>query len=212
MPAIGGHRITAASAPRQERAPGRWILAIGVVLALGAAGVVGALIWSKAIDSSSPQASSLFVVDAAAGWTEQTGAERWRLHLVNPRVLWFSDRPARGSGMIPAGSLVDGWGDAFGASPPYAAITVSTGAESPAAVQLTQPELAADGTISFTLTPDAGLTAEDADWITSMSETTAQERGRLSLFIDDGDDGVGECSTTGPGGGIGCFVRGTAGP
>lgn len=190
------------------------MLVIVALVAFTTGAAAGALGWASASLPDAPDAPGvLLVVDGASGWSEPAGEERWRIHLTEPRVLWFEDRPGRASGAIAVRALVEGWNDAFAGSPPYAALTVSVGdgADSPAAIQLTDPQLEADGSVSFSAGLDAGTTARTAAWISGLDRATAEERGRMALFIDDAldddDFGIGSCSTTGPGGGVGCFVR-----
>lgn len=196
-----------------KRAPVTMLVVVALV-AFAAGAAAGVLGWASASAPSAPSSPGvLFVVDGATGHTEPLDTGRWRIHLTEPGVLWFKDRPGRGSGRITADTLVDAWSTAFAGSPPYAALTVATGdgADRPAAVRLTHPRRTSEGSISFIATPDAGLTATAAAWISELTPASAGERGRVALYIDDaysdGAGDLGECNAIGPGGGVGCFTR-----
>ncbi len=179
-------------------------------LAVGMAGVVGlatgigfsAAMWAGApVSAASTPAgltrtdtpastggSNLYVVDGRSGSATRTGADSWRLDLSGASVLWFRDRPDRGSGSESPASFVAGWSKTFVGSPPYAAVLAPAGpvGHHPTAVKLTDPTYdPTTGTTSVTLTPDQGESVADAAWLSKLTPGAASTDGRVVLFVDD---------------------------
>ncbi len=144
--------------------------------------------------SSSIGGSDLFVVDGTSGSATQSGSNSWRLALTSATVLWFKDRPFRGSGSVSAQSLVSTWATKFAGSPPYGAVLAPAGPSGhhPTAIKLTSPAFdSSSGVLSFTVTPDAGESTADASWLSRLTAASAKKNGRVVLFIDNS-------SSTGP--------------
>ena len=185
-------------------------LTIGVAVVVGLAlGIgVGAAEWGSApasgaapagptrtLESASASASAsasggsnLYVVDGRSGSATRTGTNSWRINLTGTSVLWFKDRPFRGSGTESASAFVAGWKTDFVGSPPYGAVLAPTGppGHHPTAVKLTDPTYdPASGTTSFTLTPDKGESKADAAWLSKLTPGAAPTGGRVILFVDN---------------------------
>ncbi len=169
-------------------------------LAVGVAGVVGLATGIGFSAASTPAGltrtgapastggSNLYVVDGRTGSATPTGTDSWRLDLTGASVLWFRDRPYRGSGTESPASFVAGWSKTFAGSPPYAAVLAPNGPEGhhPTAVKLTDPTYdPATGTTSVTLTPDKGESVADAAWLSKLTPGAASTDGRVVLFVDD---------------------------
>ncbi len=195
QPPHGGDR----SAPRW-----RTRLAVGVAGVVGLATGIGfsAAMWAGApvsaastpagltrtVAPASTGGSNLYVVDGRTGSATPTGTDSWRLDLSGASVLWFRDRPYRGSGTESPASFVAGWSKTFAGSPPYAAVLAPNGPEGhhPTAVKLTDPTYdPATGTTSVTLTPDKGESVADAAWLSKLTPGAASADGRVVLFVDD---------------------------
>ncbi len=195
---------------RTWRAP----LTIGVAVVVGLAlGVgVGAATWggapasgaaglTRTLTSASASAlasgsgsgsasggSNLYAVDARSGTATRTGPNSWRLTLTGTSVLWFKDRPFRGSGTESAATFVSGWSRNFAGSPPYGAVLAPAGppGHHPTAVKLTDPTYdPATGATSVTLTPDKGESDADAAWLSKLTPGAAATDGRVILFVDN---------------------------
>lgn len=183
--------------PATSRHRARLLITLLVVLVVA----VGAGIWigstAVARPSTSPPASTqtslvsggdLFVVDGTSGSALSTGAGSWTLRLSHSNVLWFRDRPFRGSGTESAGAFVAAWSRNFGQVPPYGAILAPAGPRGhhPTAVRLTDPTFdQSTGVVSFTLVPDRGESAADAAWLSQLTVHAAPKNGRVILFVDD---------------------------
>jgi hypothetical protein len=158
------------------------------LLAMGAGLGIGAALWTGDDRGSTvPAASALLVIDGTSGYTEPLAGGRVRLHLAYPSVLFFEDRPRRGSGRVAPAGLVANWSKAFAGSPPFGALVVAAGpdASTPAAFKVTSPSIAKDGSLSFDLTPDTGVTAAEITRIKDLRSATSTERGRMALFLDN---------------------------
>lgn len=173
------------------------LLGLVAILGFGAGVGAGAGVWAGAsrppiLGPARAQAAraggDLFVVDAVSGSAARSGATSWRLQLRGATVLWFKDRPQRGSGAQTIGSFVSAWASRFSGSPPYGAVLAPAGPSGhhPTAVALTDPAFDQQtGIASFTLTPDKGESAADAAWLSKLTPSSASKNGRLVLFIDD---------------------------
>ncbi len=172
----------AAPSPARRPVRRRLIVVAALLVTLGL-GFGSAVLFGPAREQA--RASTLLVVDGSTGWTEALGAHSWRLHLTGATVLWFKDRPAAGSGHIAISRLVDGWAKAFAASPPYGALVVANGpdAASPAAFRITNPRLAEDGSVTFDLTADKGVSAREEARVSQIGLKDRRSRGRVSLFV-----------------------------
>lgn len=122
----------------------------------------------------------LYVVEGTAATTAPLGDGRSRVtvDVADPRVLAFTDRPARGAGREDLASFVDGWPTAFAGDPPNAALTgtATDGADSDTAVELTDPSW---NPATRQLTVTARPIGADAAKVLPASYR------RLDLFIDD---------------------------
>lgn len=155
-------------------------------------------------------ASNLYVLDGARGWATRTG-KAWTLTLSGAdRVLWFADRPDRASGVMTAADLAKAWNGEFGEDPPNGAVVAPDAAgENPVAIVLGAPTWDDDaGTISFGVTPDGEKADSDTAWLEQLTESSAAERGHVSLFVDSSNytdtfnvlaGGGGEVFTPNPG-------------
>lgn len=149
---------------------------------------VAPLIRALALGAAAKSGGDLFVVDAIAGSAIKSGADSWRLQLRGATVLWFKDRPQRGSGAEAIGSFMSTWASRFLGSPPYGAVLAPGGPNGhhPTAVALTDPAFNQQtGIASFTLTPDKGESEADASWLSKLTPNSASKNGRLVLFIDN---------------------------
>jgi hypothetical protein len=182
----------------EERASRRSLLFLFVALLVGVgAGVgLGAGIWagsSHIVDSSVRTAApgdALFVIDADSGSATRVGTNSWRVDLTRPTVLWFFDRPERGSGFETARVLVEGWAATFHGASPYGAILAPSGPSGhhPTAVGVGTPTFsAAQDELRFTVTPDRGESTRDAAWFSDFTPQHAVHNGRVVLFIDNGN-------------------------
>ena len=133
--------------------------------------------------------SFLYVVDGSSGSAVVAGPATWRLTLSDATVLWFEDRPLRGSGHLALDRFVAGWATNFPGSSPFGAVVAPAGppGHAPTAIQLSDPVAdPAAGTVTFTVTPDRGESAADTAWLSALTPATAAEHGRVVLFVDDG--------------------------
>ena len=131
----------------------------------------------------------LAVVNAGGGtFTETDSGYLLTLTDIVPRVIWFVDRPARGTGTMPIDELVDVF---FGSDPPNAALEVFS---DPAAgtvviVELMNPRYDSDQGI---LELDARVLADEQippislrDHRARVSGDVPSEFGAAALFLDD---------------------------
>ncbi|MFZ4519468.1 MAG: hypothetical protein ACOYOP_13840, partial [Microthrixaceae bacterium] len=122
----------------------------------------------------------LYVVPGGAATTAPAGDGRFRVSIDvgDPRVLAFTDRPARGADREPLATFVDQWPTVFAGDPPNAALTgtAADGTDSDTAVELTDPAWnPATGQLTLTARPIG------ADVGAALPGRYTQ----LSVFIDD---------------------------
>ena len=165
-------------------------IVIGAEASGGAAGTVSPpRLTSVAVVRQPVKRSFLYVVDGTSGSAVVAGPAPWRLTLSGATVLWFEDRPLRGSGQLPLDQFVAGWATDFPGSSPVGAVVAPAGppGHTPTAIQLSDPVAdPATGTVTFTVTPDRGESAADTAWLSALTPATAAEHGRVVLFVDDG--------------------------
>jgi hypothetical protein len=137
--------------------------------------------------------SFLFVENARGGTFTAHGKSGFRLtlHGVDPKVVFFTDRPARDSGLIPQKELLRTlWGP--GDAPPNAAVEVLGGSKSSdvLAVKLKNPRYNAHKrTISYDATLLRNLTPGLRHYRGLVDRKLPRRFGDVSLFIDSGDGG-----------------------
>lgn len=126
----------------------------------------------------------MFVQTAPAGRYEN--GRLYLDHMV-PRTLFFTDRPQRKTGQVPAAAFLDLWNrgpDSFETDPPNASLAFLDGAgQRNAVVILTDPRI--DGT---TLSYQVKL----------LEGELPAAFGDASLFIDPGGGGMMQCCAYGP--------------
>jgi hypothetical protein len=178
---------------------------LAALATLGTLGGVGSTASAAQAQSEKPKAQYLFVVEAQAVWTQSFPRGQIGLNLsgVDARVLYFSDRPVREAGTIPAAVLFEHWQKfGFAKVPPNAAIVAPNGpaGHRPTAVKLFDPHYdATAGALEICM---CVLGHQDGRWLTQLTETTAAQHGPVSLFIDSAqvliengyyDFGLGTC-------------------
>jgi hypothetical protein len=167
-----------------------------LVIGIGAGVGIGAGIWAPSRHgpsstlTSTSTGSALFVIDADSGSATKVAANSWRVALADPTVLWFYDRPQRGSGFESPAVFVDSWAGTFHGSVPYGAILDPSGPSGhhPTAIGVRSPQYSASGRVmSFTVTPDRGESARDALWFAAFTSSRSKSDGRVVVFVDNGN-------------------------
>ncbi len=130
----------------------------------------------------SEEPTLLFVLDVPKATARPTSAGyELRLIGVDPLITWFSDRPFRVAGTMPARELLSRWGEfGFTTDPPNATLTIHpTGAKARAVpVTLTEPtDDLADGILTLQL-KNLPLANGEA------SEPLPLDLGPTSVFLD----------------------------
>jgi hypothetical protein len=139
--------------------------------------------------------SFLFVQNARGGTFTRargkSGGFRLTLHGVDPKLVFFTDRPVRDSGLIPEKELLQLlWGP--GDSPPNAAVEVLGGdkGQDVLAVKLRNPRYnARKRTVRYDATLLHNLTPGLRHYRGLVDRRLPRRFGDVSLFIDSGDGG-----------------------
>lgn len=156
----------------------RWRPAVRVacllaVLALGSPGPARAAVPGAAGDSV--RVPILLVVSGTDATIEALpAAGAFRVRMSGDSATWFTDRPARRTGTMPAAGLAREWPRVFGADPPNAALLVRIEGQLRTYVVEATAFRAARGVIAFTARPLAGATS-----------VLPARGGEVDLFIDD---------------------------
>lgn len=127
--------------------------------------------------------SLLYVVNASSGTLVPSGGGFTLSLRVDPQAVWFSDRPARRTGVLPSAGLAAGWrGFGFAAQAPNAALDYG----STVILRLASPRYA-NGWLRFQATRIAPAAAGANLATRARATDTAPRRrfGRAALFIDD---------------------------
>ena len=134
----------------------------------------------------------LFAATADGGTMEAVeGTSRFELTLnkVTPQVVWFSDRPARQSGHIPVGELVESWeGYGFVEDPPNAALAVvgADDSQDTVVVELGSPELdEQQNTVRFAAEVLDEATGNLSHLASDLDQSVEGTFGPATLFIDN---------------------------
>ena len=134
----------------------------------------------------------LFAATADGGTMEAVeGTSRFELTLngVTPQVVWFSDRPARQSGHIPVGELVESWeGYGFVEDPPNAALAVmgADDGQDTVVVELGSPELdEQQNTVRFAAEVLDEATGNLSHLASDLDQSVEGTFGPATLFIDN---------------------------
>lgn len=180
----------------------RCLLALPLTLALLA-------LASPAANAAQPlglpaDASVLFSLTADRGTltpTKSKGRFVLTLRAVDRRAVWFTDRPARKTGAIRAGTLFGAWARlGFTSSAPNAVLTVLGGRRSADAValELGTPRYDAKArTVRFAARALPGATGGLAHLRSKVDRAVPRRFGETALFIDDVDTAVGTMCTMG---------------
>jgi len=132
--------------------------------------------------TSKKEMSLLFVLSAKSGAIKKT-SQGYTLILnhVNPKMLWFTDRPAHKAGFIKTRKFIQLWPKDFKGSPPNAALVhvglkaKANGVTEAIAIELKSPTIRRDGSIIWQL----GLLNGDKLRPETISD--------VNLFVDDMD-------------------------
>jgi hypothetical protein len=184
-------------------------LLIGLCVAAGLGVAVGALLWAGDGDrdaqmsrgTASPADGRLYVLESRRAWVRPVSHGKWELSLVQPRVLWFADRPIRASGTIDAQRLAGVWRHAFAGDPPNGAIVapdVPDGSQ-PTALIVSAPRVA-DSVVSFRIAADEGMRDASVAWLSRLTRGHADQTGGVAFFIDEGGEEINELHVEGPDG------------
>ena len=145
--------------------------------------VVAAL--ALALPSAASAASPLLYSITAGGSVVTRAGGQYAVSIpASSNAVWFTDRPARTSGIASAGGVVDGWRtNAFDADPPNAAILMTRRGKTTQVVGTLTAGVRRGDRVVFTARPVRGMQVAGHR---ASGFLRPGRHGRTEIFIDDG--------------------------